>query len=206
MTNRKINAHLPSKQCGVEWLWARRNSKVGWIGLLLTATILSTCNKNNSTDFGGSFYIMVPLIENSGNYLNPSPLDDQVYLTTSTINPKRLWKLIPVHSGYNIAPADSVSILITCYFGTVLIQPKDSSLAAKQTFAVVHAPGNPGHVLFQSLYSGKFIQVDYCYKGMGTWGYNIPVDDSSYCGAYGINLSSQADTCYCVKEFVLEKN
>ncbi|GEM_PF-5664601 len=163
------------------------------------------CKKDKSELYQGDFYIKIPIIENDSTYLDPGSAFDDLYIIYNGFPSRKLWRLTRINGKeFNIAPADSVSILVTELNGFGFLEPRDTSIADHQTFIIVPSPGNQNLVSFQSLSSGKFIDLQYCYKDHETWGYATPVDDSSNCQAYQqINLSAQADTCYCVHQFLL---
>ena len=174
---------------------------------ILIACGLADCKKNSSAFYAGSFYIRAPLIENNYTYMDPGVYYDGLYMIYNTTNRKKLWKFIPTNDNeFNITPADSNSLLITADSNWAWLATKNFALADNQKFRIVPSVNNPLRVAFQSPVTGKFIQLDYCYKGNETWGYLTPMDDSSTCGYQKINLYSQADTCYCLYQFVLEHN
>lgn len=181
---------------------------VAMASVFLMAIGMAACRKDSPDPYAGDFYIRAPLIENNFTYLDPGGYLDGLYIVYNAADRKKLWRIIPIgNNEYNIAFADSTSLLITAYPDLAWLAPKDSALAANQAFRIIiPSPQNPFLVAFQSPSSGKFLQLDYCYKDNETWGYATPMDDSSYCGYQNINLYSQADTCYCMHQFALERN
>jgi hypothetical protein len=174
---------------------------------ILAAWVLVCCNKSSSSFYTASFYIRVPLIENNDTYLVPSFYYDQLNFIYNAADRKRLWKIVPANdNAYNIAPADSISVLVTADTDRVWLAPKNVALADNQKFRIVPSANDPLRVAFQSPITGKYIQIDYCHKGNEPWASFLSMDDSSHCEYQGTNLYSQSDTCYCRYQFVLERN
>jgi hypothetical protein len=121
--------------------------------------------------------------------------------------PRQLWKLVPASGGkgYNIVVADSTNLFITDYNAlNVVLAPGSEALSGVQVFNVVPSPRNRNLVALQSANSGKFIQVQFCSKANQAWGYDVPLSDSSECSAtQDITFGIQADTCYCVYQYML---
>jgi hypothetical protein len=173
----------------------------GLVGLLL----LEACKKNDSVSYAGNYYIRIPLVENNNTYFDPGGFDG-LYIRYNA-QAKRQWKFIHLNGQeYNIAAADSTSILITDFGTETSLAPKNSVNPNTQIFNII-PDLNSKAVYFQSVASGKFVQLDFCFKAGETWGYDTPMNDSSACPVYQIiNLSDQADTCYCVNRYILENN
>jgi hypothetical protein len=175
--------------------------------IFLIASVLVSCKKSSSSFYTESFYIRAPLIEDNYTYLDPGVNYNALNLIYNVADRKKLWKFIPVNDHeYNIAVADSVSVLVTADTNQAWLAPKSVALADNQKFRIVPSVNDPPRVAFQSPATGKYIQLDYCHKGNEPWGYLTPMDDSSHCGYQNINLYNQADTCYCMYQFVLERN
>jgi hypothetical protein len=173
---------------------------------IMIACGLTACKKNSSDFYTGNFYIRAPLIENNYTYMIPAVYYDGLNIINNAAL-KKFWKFIPISNNeYNIALTDSNSLLITADSNGARLATKSTDLADNQKFRIVPSVNNPFRVAFQSPVTGKFIQLDYCYKNNETWGYLTPMDDSSACGYQKINLYNQADTCYCLYQFVLERN
>jgi hypothetical protein len=173
------------------------------VGVLM---LFTTCKKERSDPYSGNFYIRIPLIENANSYLIPANNNYQLNLIYNRSDLKRLWTFIPLgQNHYNIDVADSASFFITDYGGLALA-PANPGLANRQVFKIIKDQYSNA-VYLQSDYSGQFIRLEYCFKGNETWGYNLGVGDTTNCNAYAdINLSGQADTCYCINKYFLERN
>jgi hypothetical protein len=178
------------------------------VSVVLLLSCLAACKKNGGPAYAGNWYIRAPIIENDYTYLDPGAGYNGVYIIYNAAAYKRQWKLIPAGGNeYQIAPIDSPSLAVTDFGGESWLVSISSPRTANQTFRVIPSAQNPYLVAFQSTASQNFIQLEYCHKGNEPWGYNVPIVDSAYCGAYQeITLSNEADTCYCLNRFVLEQD
>jgi len=176
-------------------------------GLLFYALMHTACNKKSMSPYTGSYYVRIPLAEPSeqNTYFVPGSSFDGPYLQDNAASFRKGWKFVAVAGkGYNIEAADSASMLITELGNFPTLAPRSSAYADQQLFKIIPSRNNPNLVAFQSNSSGKYIQLNYCYKQGETWGYSFIMADSSGCAASQIiNLSGQADTCYCVYQYLL---
>ena len=173
--------------------------------------LLITCKKDHADEYAGEFYIRVPLVENDQSYFYAASAFTGLNIVYNQPGIKTLWKFVPAgNDQYYIAAADGTSLLITDFEGLstsgLLLVPRDTSITAHQVFNIVKNQQD-NTVYLQSGYSGKYIQLEYCFKGTEPWGYNFKTTaDTSGCNAYtNVGSSSQADTCYCVSGYVLER-
>lgn len=173
---------------------------------LLIFLLHAGCKKNDPFPYSGNFYIRISFAEGNDAYYGIENNIGELYIVPAIS--RRMWTFIPLSGQeYNIGPADdTTSTLITDLGTEPYLAPRDLIHPNTQIFKVI--PGAATNsVYFQSAASGKFIQLEYCFKGNETWGYNTLMNDSTHCSAYqDIPYSNQADTCYCVERYTLERN
>jgi hypothetical protein len=173
---------------------------------LVIFIILAGCKKSNPFPYSGNFYIRIPLAEGNDAYYGTENNIGGLYIVNANL--RKMWTLFPAGvQEYNIGPADdSASTLITDWGTALYLAPRDSTHPDTQIFKIIPVAADKS-VYFQSVASGKFIQLEYCFKGTETWGYGTLMNDSTHCSAYqDITFSNLADTCYCVDRYILDRN
>ena len=182
-----------------------------FINCIFLLLLFTTCKKDHTDEYAGEFYIRIPLVENDQSYLYSQGAFTGLNMVYNHPDIKTLWKLVPAgdHS-YFIVVAVGTPLFITDFEGFpasgLSLVPRDTAITAHQVFKIVKNQQD-NSVYLQSGSSGKYIQLNYCFKGNETWGDNfITTADTGGCNAYAIvGSSSQADTCYCVTGFILER-
>jgi hypothetical protein len=169
---------------------------------------LATCKKEHST-WAGEYYVRIPMMESNQSYFFCNVFNGSLDYVFDQPDRKTLWKFIPAgEDQYNLAIADHADLVLTDFEGTtrngMAISAKDSSLANHQLFRIVKNL-TAQDVSIQSMYSGKFIQFELCFKNSQPWAASSILTDTTHCNANDFRGNPPADTCYCVSRYLLER-
>lgn len=163
---------------------------------------LFSCVKDEYKMYNNNYYIYAPLLDNNQTYLNPSYYSNSVSISKTS---KLKWKFEQqLDNTFVLRSADSSLKALTDSNGYAILQLITSPVSQSQMFRLVPTIKNKNLVSLQSVASGKYVTLEYCYYKNDSISYNFQMEGLKMCHAYLLDTLQIADTCYCVQQFELK--
>jgi hypothetical protein len=160
------------------------------------------CVKDEYRMYNNSYYIHAPLLDNNQTFLNPSYYNNSVSISKTN---KLRWKFEQqLDNLFVLKSADSSLKALTDSSGYAILQLITSPVSQSQKFRLIPTFKNKNLVSLQSVASGKYVTLEYCYFGSDSVRYSFQMEDQKACHAYLLDTLQTADTTYCVQQFELK--